>query len=125
MGATVTISCKACGSKWQCQTGCGIMHGDLNQIVALYPENIQKEISKCIGEEAFPWFEFNYQLSYCKKCNSIESVPQLKLGDSHTEFIGKCSKCGQETHLIENVEELECPTCHKKTLSEETTGIWD
>ena len=125
MGATIKISCKSCGAKWQCQTGCGFLHGDLDQIAILYPENIQWEIKNCIGETTFPWFEFNYRLSYCKQCNSIVSVPQLKLGDAHTEFTGKCSKCGQETQLIENMEESDCPVCHKKSLLTEVVGMWD
>lgn len=125
MGATVKISCTCCNAQWQCQTGCGIMHGDLKQVTSLFSEDMQKKIKDCIGEVMFPWFDFHYQLSYCKQCNSIESIPYLDLGDSHTKFTGKCTKCGQETELIENIENFPCPVCHKKSLIIEETGIWD
>ncbi len=125
MGVTVKISCTCCKAQWQCQIGCGITHGELKQVTALFSEDVQKEIKNCIGEAMFPWFDFHYQLSYCKQCNSIESIPYLDLGDSHTKFIGKCAKCGQETELIENIENLPCPVCHEKSLIAEETGSWD
>lgn len=125
MGLTVKISCTSCKAEWQCQTGCGIMHGDLKQVTALFSEKTQKEIKDCIGETMFPWFDFSYRLSFCKQCNSIESIPCLELGDAHVKFTGKCSKCRQETRLIDNIENFLCPVCHKKTLIAEETGVWD
>lgn len=125
MGATIKISCTSCKTQWHCQTGCGIMHGDLKQVTTLFSEDVQKEIKTCIGKTMFPWFDFNYRLSYCKKCNNIESVPCLELGDAHIKFTGKCAKCRQKTQIIENIENHLCPVCHKKSLKTEETGTWD
>ncbi len=125
MGAIVKIFCTSCKAEWECQTGCGMMHGDLKQVTTLFSEKTQKEIEDCVGETMFPWFDFNYQLSYCRQCNNIDSIPYLELGESHAKFTGKCAKCGHDIQLIENIENFSCPACHKKSLITEKTGSWD
>ncbi len=125
MGMMEKVSCASCGSEWECPTGCGFMHGNLERVAVLYPEDVQKEIDNCTNGEKFPWFDFAYRLSYCRNCNTIESIPYLKTGSVHTAFAGKCAKCGQDVQLIENIENLPCPVCHKKGLSKAETGTWD
>ena len=125
MGAIVKVTCSSCRAEWQCATGCGIMHGTLEPIAALYPENIQKEIRDCVGDTMFPLFHFGFQLACCEHCGSITSVPVLKFPEAQTEFVGNCGQCGQKTKLIEDIENVPCPTCHKESLSARETGMWD
>lgn len=125
MGEIVKVACSSCRADWQCITGCGIMHGTLESVVAIYPEDIRKEIKECVGDTMFPLYEFGFRLSHCEHCNSITSVPVLALPDIHKEFIGNCSKCGHKTELIGTLESIPCPVCHKESLSAKETGMWD
>lgn len=125
MGVVVKAACGACKARWQCETGCGIMHGEIRNIIPLFPRGTAQEIEADIGKTAFPAFEFAYRLSCCEHCGSIESVPVLKLLDAHKEYVGVCGKCWQNTKLIENIEDTPCPVCHKKALSVEEAGMWD
>lgn len=125
MGVVVKAVCGACKGQWQCETGCGIMHGEIEGVLPLFPEGIRRQIEAAIGNRAFPAFTFAYQLSCCGHCGSIESVPVLKLTDIGKEYTGVCGKCWQNTELIENIGDTPCPVCHKKALTVEETGIWD
>lgn len=125
MGEIVKVTCSSCRADWQCITGCGIMHGTLEAVAAIYPEATRKEIKECVGDTMFPVYDFGFHLSHCKHCSSITSVPVLKLPDNHREFIGNCGKCGHPTELIESPESTPCPACHKETLSVRENGMWD
>lgn len=125
MGVITNVACGACEAQWQCETGCGITHGEIGNIIPLFPKETAKEIEADIGTAAFPAFEFAYRLSVCEHCGSIESVPVLKLPDSGKEYAGVCRKCWKDTQLIEEIEDTPCPVCHKKALTMEDAGMWD
>ncbi len=125
MGMIEKVTCTSCGARWECMTGCGIMHGELERVIKLFSENMQKDIMIHIGKSEFPLFDFGYQLAYCKHCGTIESVPVLKLPDCQKEYTGSCPTCGQRAELIEDIEQTPCPVCHKEALTAEETGMWD
>lgn len=125
MGQIVKITCTACKSEWECKTGCGILHGDLNRVAELYPPEQCRRIRNCAKSTDLPLFEFGYQLSRCLHCGHVGSVPVLKLGAENTSCVGVCVQCMQEVELIEDIRETECPVCHRKSLKEEPAGMWD
>lgn len=125
MGEIKKIVCKSCGAEWECMTGCGMLHGRLEWIADLYEEDIRKEIKALLQEERFVPFTFSYQLSYCKSCRSIRSIPVLRLEESGREYTGSCGECGQKTELLETIEKTLCPVCHASVLEVEETGHWD
>ena len=125
MGTIVDVVCKSCKASWQCMTGCGLMHGALQTVADLFPEQTRKDIMGEIGQVEFPLFDFAYKLSYCPHCGSIESVPVVRMLESYKAYIGTCPVCGQETKLIRDLTRAECPACHKMTLEEHEAGHWD
>lgn len=125
MGAIVDVVCKSCKASWQCMTGCGLMHGSLQAVADLFPEQARKEIMEEAGQAEFPLFDFNYKLSYCPHCASIESVPVLRMLESYKAYIAPCPVCGQEIMLIRDLSKTECPVCHGTALEEQDAGYWD
>lgn len=125
MGELKKITCKSCGRSWEYETGCGMLHGKLKWVADLYPEDIKKEILSYLKEDEIILFDFGYQLSYCRKCNVIESVPVLRVADDNGVYAGVCGQCGQKTELIEEVEKIQCPVCHGADLTAENIGFWD
>lgn len=125
MGQIVKITCASCKTEWECRTGCGILHGDLNRVAGLYPPEQCRKIRNYAEATKFPLFDFGYRLSRCLHCKQIGSVPVLKLTDEHTACVGTCSQCMQEIELIEDIGLTECPVCHQKSLVEEPAGLWD
>ncbi len=125
VGEIKRITCKSCGAGWECRTGCGIMHGKLDRVAALFPEDIEIEIAGIAKKTALVPFDFSYQLSYCKECQSIESVPVLWLLEEDREYIGRCGQCGQKIELIKAEDKMSCPVCHGGDLETEDIGGWD
>lgn len=124
MGEIKKISCRACGRDWQVQTGCGLQHGMLENVVSAFPKAMQKGIYKSVEDMEFPIYDFSYRLAHCDYCCRIVSVPVFTSMEK-TSFIGGCPVCGHDTELIQNIEETICPVCGQKTLQEEETGLWD
>lgn len=124
MGEIRKITCKSCGRDWQVETGCGLRHGILENVVSSFPEKMRKGISDSVADMEFPLYDFSYQAAHCKYCCKIVSVPVFTpMGKP--DFVGGCPVCGHEVALIQNVEETICPVCGENALREEETGLWD
>ena len=124
MGEIRKITCRSCGRDWQVQTGCGLQHGMLENVVSVFPKAMQKGIYMSVEDMEFPIYDFSYRPARCEYCSRIVSVPDFTpMGK--TSFVGGCPVCGHDTELIQNVEETICPVCGQKTLQEEETGLWD
>ena len=125
MGQIVKITCASCKSEWKCKTGCGILHGDLERVAQLYlPEQCRK-ITDYAKQTEYPLFSFEYGLSWCPYCNHIGSVPVLRLEDENISYLGACEHCMKEVSLIDSLENVECPVCHRRKLTQEIDGMWD
>ncbi|MDE7287428.1 MAG: hypothetical protein K2N55_11390 [Lachnospiraceae bacterium] len=125
MGELKKITCRSCGTEWECRTGCGMMHGRLEWVADLFPEDLKKKIKDYVGGRIFLPFTFSYELSYCKECQRIESVPVLRLYEDSKEYVGPCGQCGQKTELIEETGKTQCPVCRLAFLEIEDIGQWD
>lgn len=124
MGQIIKITCTACRSGWELRTGCGILHGDLMRVAALYPPEQCREIRSYANKEEYPLFSFGYQPAFCAHCNSMGSVPVLKLQDNKT-YVGTCGHCRKEVMLIEDLTKVRCPVCRHAKLQKERVGAWD
>lgn len=125
MGVIVDVVCKSCKTSWQCMIGCGLLHGTLQSVAELFPEKTKRDMMEYMGQEEFPLYDFAYELSYCEHCNSIESVPVVRIPESDKVYIGTCPVCGQEIRMIRDLSAAECPICHEATLEKHETGYWD
>lgn len=125
MGAIVKITCASCKSTWQCRKGCGIQHGQFENVKILFPLDIQYELENYEAKIRFPFFDFGFQLSICEHCKSVESIPVIQLPENQEVFTGVCQGCGQKTELIGSLEKTRCPVCGEYSLSEEDMGVWD
>lgn len=124
MGVIEKVTCNACKREWECQTGCGLMHGSLETVAGLF-EDKAEEILAYQAVEQFPLYDFAYQLGNCTKCYDVVSVPTLKMLKSNTEYIGTCPKCKGVVSLIQDIEQTPCVICGKKALKKANTGHWD
>lgn len=125
MGELKKITCRSCGAEWECRTGCGMMHGRLKQVVDLFPQEWRREMKECAAGGGFVPFTFSYQLSCCRECQRIESVPVLRFEKDGREYVGLCGQCGQKAELIEETEKVQCPVCHLALLEIQDIGQWD
>lgn len=124
MGTIVKIICGSCHKEWDCRTGCGLLHGKLENAAGLYQEEIRKSILASVQQTRFPQFDFAYRLAVCKECQDIVSIPVLSLSQTHMKYVGSCENCGKRVELIENVRQTTCLRC-KGALESENIGMWD
>ncbi|MCI9465450.1 MAG: hypothetical protein HFI48_16585 [Lachnospiraceae bacterium] len=124
MGVMIRVSCGSCKADWQCRTGCGMMHGNLENAAASYPAEIRKEIYANVQGE-YPLFDFSYQPARCMYCRGIVSVPVLEAEDGKYRYTGVCEVCGGEVETIQDLSQTSCPVCGKMSLKEEEIGLWD
>ena len=146
MGRLYKISCKKCGREWEGTVGCGLMHGRLSFAEKAFPEETRRAIHAQIPEQSPGLFDFAYQLTGCRRCGNVVSVPVLKLTEGDKTFIGPCPECGetigQDGLWTEQLDESPgeqsdgqsdgqgfgahtCPACREETLSFQMTGLWD
>ncbi len=124
MGEIRKITCESCGRDWQLQTGCGLQHGMLKNIVPLFSENLQKGIYHSMSEMEFPIYDFVYQPAYCEYCCQLVSIPVFTpMGKP--ALVGGCPVCGRQTEPMQDAEQTACPVCGEKALRDEEIGIWD
>ena len=106
------------------ETGCGLRHGMLENVVPVFPEIMRKGIRNSMADMEFPIYDFAYQPAHCEYCSRIVSVPVFTpMGKA--SFFGGCPVCGHEVELIRSVEETKCPVCGENALQEEEIGLWD
>lgn len=125
MGAIVKVFCESCGAQWECQTGCGIMHGTLDRIAPLFPEETGRVLMEYAGRSECPMFDFAFQSAVCQDCVGVVSVPVVRLHESGERYIGPCPDCGKAVRLLGDPEKTDCPVCKKNTLKTIETGRWD
>lgn len=142
MGRMYAISCKNCGERWECKTGCGLMHGRFSHAVEAFPEEIRGTIQADMSGCPLVLFDFGYQVTGCRHCGNVVSVPVLKLIEKERVIVGPCPECGELIGAEElwtgqsdemstdqpderRIEGCDCPACQEKALSVQLIGLWD
>ena len=104
MGEIRKITCQSCGRNWELQTGSGLRHGLLENVISAFPENLRKKIAGSMEDMEFPIYDFAYQPAHCEETGPI---------------------CGRRVKLMKSMKRNACPVCGEKALLEEETGMWD
>lgn len=125
MGRIVAISCACCGAHFRVKTGCGVLHGDLTEVLKAFSKEQKEEIAECLKGEPFPVYDFAFRIGFCTRCADFVSVPALKLPEYGKAYIGACEKCNNQVELTENVQKMLCPVCGGSVLHTEEIGFWD
>ena len=117
MGYIEQIACTSCGKSWELRTGCGMMHGQLENVLHMFPAEIIADIKASVGGQRFPYYDFNYKAAVCDNCKSIVSVPVLELPEAYK------SKNALPKMLPADIQS--CPHCGSEALLKGTIGLWD
>lgn len=124
MGTIVKMTCKGCNQAWEGYTGQGIQHGRLENVLKLYPEEVQGHVRELTTGERFPIYDFAMHIGSCMKCKALVSVPVLRLRERGT-FVGLCPECGGEVQADAAEMEQQCPVCGKQDWDLQDIGRWD
>ena len=124
MGEIRKITCQSCGRNWELQTGSGLRHGLLENVISAFPENLRKKIAGSMEDMEFPIYDFAYQPAHCEYCCQIVSVPVFEPMEKEA-FVGGCPICGRRVKLMKSMKRNACPVCGEKALRDEEIGIWD
>jgi predicted RNA-binding Zn-ribbon protein involved in translation (DUF1610 family) len=125
MGRISKFLCPSCNKSWQTTLGHGIDHAVLENILDIFPPEIQKSILSDIEGGQIPAFEFNYRPAVCTRCRKVLSVPVIYLHRTKKTYSSVCPDCGNDVTIQSEDEKLICPHCQNSALSVEDIGIWD
>mgnify|MGYP003303903736 CR=1 FL=1 len=127
MGKVQRISCKACETSWQCETGLGRGHLMLESVASCFSSPVQEELLD-YGKmrNILPGFRFSYQLAGCPICRKVVSVPVILWGEPERLTVGECPMCDGTVQTFSELNTETCPSCHEKgMLQTEEIGLWD
>lgn len=125
MGAVVKVFCESCHAEWNCNTGCGMLHGMLENVAPLFPKDVADALMQYTGGDERTAYDFGFQPAVCGHCGGIVSVPVLRLPDGGGQHVGLCPNCGKGVRPIKVMAKTHCPVCKKNTLKTLETGRWD
>lgn len=125
MGRISEFTCPSCNVSWKVRLGHGIGHAALENVLDIFPADIQRKILADTEEEQIPLFEFNYRAAVCEQCKKIVSVPSIYLHQKGYVYTGACTECGNAVIALNEGAEMVCPRCKTTVLSEKETGNWD
>lgn len=125
MGEIISIHCNSCHADWECRTGSGLMHGNLESAAESFSAEVQKEIELAAKQTPLSLFTFSFCIARCNHCGRIVSVPVLTLTETDNTFIGLCPVCNQKARPVARLLKTACPVCGKISLRSDTVGRWD
>lgn len=133
MGEIVNVRCNACKREWRCLTGCGLLHGRKETVLAAFSAKERPLVESLLGVKKIPVYDFGYRLAVCGHCRSVTAVPVLTLMDRDAPYVGRCPSCGEKTKepcpeeesMEEWIKEAACPVCNGTKLEVEEVGSWD
>lgn len=125
MGEIKDVRCGACGAKWRCMEGSGLLYGKKENIIDAFPERERPEVIAQIERSEIPAYDFNFRLTVCHHCKNVVNVPVLVTVDGEIH-VGACPACGRKAKLlVSELEKTACPVCRNKALKVEEGGHWD
>lgn len=133
MGEIINVRCKACKREWRCLTGCGLLHGRKEAVLAAFSVEERPFVESMLAVEEIPVYDFGYRLAVCGHCRNVTAVPVLTLLDRDETYVGRCPSCGEKTQepcpeegSVEKwSEETACPFCNSRKLEVGEVGSWD
>lgn len=125
MGYIEQIACTSCGKSWELRTGCGMMHGQLENVLHMFPAEIIADIKETVGEQRFSYYDFKYKAAVCDTCKNVVSVPVLELPGVSKSYAGECPECKNALPKMLPADIQNCPRCGSEALLKGTIGLWD
>ncbi len=127
MGTLIRVRCKNCYEEWPLQLGYGMMHGKIESVTPLLPDEIADQLPlEKLKNHEIPW-SFAYEPAVCEHCKALISVPVIRLSKERIAQPTVCPDCGERPHLIEedSIHRTPCPICGAETLDITDQGLWD
>lgn len=125
MGTIREFRCSSCHEGWRVNVGHGMMHGALEQVLKLFPNDIRQMILADTKGEQAPLFNFNFCAAVCSECCNIVVIPVIYLHETDKTYFSGCPECGGLVTLPEKDSEYICPRCKKHQLLIQNIGSWD
>lgn len=124
MGKTKRMTCEVCGLMCECDTGVGLLHGDIKVVMNYFEGEDREKIQKRFEGEEYPLWDFSLEMEKCDVCMKYVSMPVFKFLDGET-IKGKCSVCGSETEDVKTEKVMRCPKCESRKIKIESISEWD
>ena len=127
MGSLIRVRCKNCYEDWSLRLGYGLMHGRIDPILSLFPEEITKKLPiEKLQKYEMPW-SFAFEPAMCEHCKALIALPVLRLSANRNPQYASCPECGTAVTLVKEdaLPHTPCPACGAETLEVTEEGLWD
>lgn len=125
MGRVERIQGKECEHNWECMTGCGLLHGNLQNVAKYFEGDAAVKVMSYNKQQVPVLFDFNLRPAVCNRCSGIVSVPVFGVVDKEEMIVGTCPDCKGQVELVQDWNMTACPLCRKKGLHSTVIGMWD
>ena len=132
MGCGIKVECKNCSYNKEFFLVIGMRYWDLKGILdsCIKSKKERDIIKNILDKEENIYSNYEHSLYKCEKCGEIYERFYIKIiyDGGVYEMKHKCSECKKDLTLIGdklNVDEVNCPQCGKKTLTENEFMVWD
>jgi Zn finger protein HypA/HybF involved in hydrogenase expression len=129
MGHGITVECNSCNYMRNYLLGKGFMYASLKKVIHLVSPQRREKVLDILDNEDIHEVTCQHELFQCPKCQHLESRFNFSIKyNEHNKYepYFRCPECRSKLIILkEPIEEITCPKCGRKDLTQSTFMFWD
>ena len=129
MGHGITVECTNCDYIEIFQLGIGFMYSSLENVIDLISPKRKEKVLNILQNEEVHTVDYGHELFVCPKCNTLASRFEFLISYNNGKTYGpyfRCPECRLKLVLLkEPIENIPCPKCGDRTLTQFEAYMWD
>lgn len=129
MGQGITIDCQSCEYIKTLWVGIGFMYSSLEKVINQVSPKRREMVLDILHNKDVHKVNYGHKLFQCPKCHNLESRFDFSIMYNHNKKYApyfRCHKCRAKLDPVqEPIDNLPCPKCGRKDLTQFTTLFWD
>ena len=129
MGEGITVECTSCDYTETFWLGIGFMYSSLENVIFLVSKSRQDDVLNILQNENVYDVTYEHKLFICPKCHHLASRFDYAILYNDNKVYQpyfRCSECRTKLVPVEEpVENIPCPICSRKSLTQFASIMWD
>lgn len=129
MGQGITIDCQSCEYIKTLWVGKGFMYSSLEKVINQVSPKRREMVLDILHNKVVHEVDYEHKLFQCPKCHTLESHFDFSIIYNHNKKYApyfRCPECRVKLDPVqEPIDNIHCPKCGRKDLTQFTTLMWD